>query len=288
MTTDLVFWSGPVADFQVPDATIDGAERFFIGCRGDKGPHPYCPDYGWQLRSSFDNLIKLSPLQSREELGDLFLGAFSAGGSIIKNITQDPEYRDAITAIYLSDAVWTAAWADAGQRIPPADLGFVEYAVDVANGPGDKLFIATFSPNPNREFATGHENLESLKAEIEKRTGRQFVLRSSMPGGIEPPLSQEVWQLGNVVFAKYPSEPLGHGHTKIAGKIFRQIIQPWVDKGKGPIDAPGAIEPPPILPLIPPPGTGAPPVEDGFGLREMLIFGGTALAGYVLVTVLRR
>lgn len=284
MPRDLVIWTGPVAEFQVPDATIEGAERHFVGCRGDLGDHPHCPTIGQQLKGSPSSLYNRFKVPE-EEVGDLILGAFSAGGSILKNLWVNPDYRAATTAAYLSDAIWTAAWADPSSRVPPPDEGFVAYAVDVANGPGDKLLIATTSPHPNREFATGHENLDSVKAEIERRTGRKFMRRSSMPGGIEPPASAEVWQLGNVIFAKYPEEPLGHGHTKIAGDVFGGIIQPWLAKGKGPIDSPGGLPPIPS-----PPGTTIPPVPPmdwSPVARQAAIVTASMIAGFSLTQLWR-
>ena len=50
----------------------------------------------------------------------------------------------------------------------------------------------------------------------------------------------------------------------IADEIFDKIIEPWLDKGKGPLASPGGIDPVPPKPNGPDPG---PPVVD-YPLRE--------------------
>lgn len=242
--SDLVFWSGPVAPFQVPGATVPGAKDVFWGCLGDRDP--LCPNIGEQLRH---NPTVLLDKAGQPAFADLFLGAFSAGGSVVKRMLEEQHWRDKVTAVHLADATWTS-----GVKPAPPIEGLVRYAVDVANGPGDKLFIATASPIANKQWATGHENLDAIQAEVEKRTGRQFVhrplLSGMLPPGVEPPV---IHQLGNVLLVKMPMEPYGHGHTDFAPMVWQGVIQPWLAKGKGPIDGPGGVD-------VPPPGPGEPPV----------------------------
>ncbi len=246
---DLVVWTGPVANFQVKGATVPGAKELFIQCRGDKGPHLHCPTIGAGIAGSPSALLAKAGM-TEAGLADLFFGAFSAGGSIIKRLMANPEYRRVTTSVHLADAIWTASWADKPNRVPPADEGFVAFAADVAEGPGDKLLVATVSPNQNFQWATGIENLRALKKAIEERTGRRFGVR---PGffGISPGPAV-VYQMGNVLLAEFPSKPLGHAHTQIAGQVWNKIIVPWVKKGKGELDAKGGLVPPPVTPGDPP------------------------------------
>lgn len=268
---DLVVWTGPVAPFQVPGATVAGAKELFISCYGDRQPH--CPTIGDQLMGSVESLALKAGL-SEAQLGELFFGAFSAGGSVLKRLLSRAEYREATTAAHLADATYTAGWIDQAARIPPAIEGFVEYGVRVAAGSGDKLFVATASPSPNKSWATGVENLAAIRSEIEKRTGESFTLRPDF-FGIEP-APAEAHQLGNVLFASYPMEPLGHGHAQIAPQVWQRIIQPWLVKGKGPIDAPGTVPPPPV-------GPPATEPSDGIGVAEILIGALSAVGGYLVV-----
>jgi hypothetical protein len=244
----IVFWSGPVAAFQIPGATIPGATDVFMGCRGDQGPHPYCPSIGEQLRRDPSLLLQRA---GQPELGELYAGAFSAGGSVLKRMLEEDPWRRSMTAVHLADATWTS-----GVLPAPAIEGFVRYGVDVAQGSGDQLFIATASPIPNQQWATGHANLDAIQREIEARTGMAFQRDDQLFAGVDGELPV-VHRLGNVIFAKFPLEPYGHAHTKAAPFVWKSLIQPWVAKGKGPIDAPGPIDTPPP-PGVPPVHVGPP------------------------------
>lgn len=267
---DIVFWSGPVAPFQVPGATVPGATDVFWGCYGDRDP--FCPGIGETLRHQPEVLLDRA---GQDAFGDLFLGAFSAGGSVVKRMLEEPEWRDRVTAVHLADATWTS-----GVKPAPPIEGLVRYAVDVATGPGDKLFIATASPIPNKQWATGHENLDAIRAAVEQRTGRAFEQRA-LPAALASALAPGseaavVHQLGNVLFVKMPLEPYGHGHTGFAPEVWQTVIQPWVAKGKGPMDAPGGIEPPVVEPPEIPPVEITPPPSDELG-RAVAFFGGMAV-----------
>lgn len=253
--TDLVVWTGPVAKFQVPGATVPGAKELFIGCYGDRPPS--CPEIGNQLQGNLGSLLAKASM-SESELGDLFLAGFSAGGSILKRVLENPEYRKKTAAVELADATYTSSWINESQRIPPIIEGYVQYGVDVANGPGDKLFIATASPIPNKTWASGVENLRELRHEIERRTGKTFTERADFFG--VTPFPDHLYQLGNVLLGEYPLQPIGHGHNVLAPQIWQKIIQPWLAKGKGLIGTSGGLpEPGPGPGPTPGPGPGPTP-----------------------------
>ena len=91
---DLVVWSGPVAKFQVPGATVPGAAEHFFGCTGD----------GFQGSAKCHNLANswldgdgrriprmlAAAGMSEADVDNLYLGAFSAGGSIVKRLLLHP------------------------------------------------------------------------------------------------------------------------------------------------------------------------------------------------------
>ena len=279
----LVVWTGPVSKAQVPGATVLGAAELFINCCGDLTPPctpPTCPEIGDALMGSPEALL------SRAGVGadSVLFGAFSAGGSILKRLLENPAYRELATSVHLADAMWTSSWIDESTRIAPPIEGFVSYAVDVANGSGDKLFIATSSPSINKSWPSGIENMAATMAAIEQRTGRAFELREDF-FGIDPPPA-EVHQLGNVLFAAYPAEPLGHGHTQIAPQVWQRIVVPWLNKGRGPVDEPGPLPLPGPEPG-PEPLPAPPKAVPAVGLREVFLFGLGAAGGLWLVRKLR-
>jgi len=273
--TDLVVWAGPVASFQVKGATIPGAKELFIGCHGNRPPH--CPTIGDQLSYSPELLLAKAHMDPAN-LGQLFMGAFSAGGSTLKRLLSNKAYRDITTSVHLADATYTSHWIDQKNRIPPAIEGFVRYAVDVVEGPGDKLLVATASPNPNKQWATGIENIRAIRDEVEGRTGKQFVNRPDF-FGIEPGPT-EVWQLGNVFLAPFPGSPLGHNHPKIAGQVWQKIIHPWLDKGKGLVDEPGGLKQEPGNGPVEPPEQ-RPWAFPDIGAGGVVAMLGAAVAGYL-------
>lgn len=268
--TALVVWTGPVYSAQVPGATVPGAKELFLGCRGDVAPpHPHCPAIGNQLMGSPSSLYQRAGLPAKPD--ELVLAAFSAGGSVLKRLLSMPAYRRDTTAVALFDATYIASWASKG--VAPPIGGFVAYAAEVAGSGDGKMFVATASPMPNKNWPTGVQTLQAIRKAVEERTGRQFVRRADFFG--VTPAPAEVFQLGNVIFAEYPAKPLGHGHTSIAGQVFEKIINPWLARRAPSVHPPG--QPPPAMP-VPAPESVSQAVSVALGVA----------IGYLLVRALRR
>jgi hypothetical protein len=236
MTSDLVVWTGPIYKAQAPGATVPGAKELWLGCFGDHDP--LCPAVGERLRGSYESLLNEAALDPAWR-GRTFLGAFSAGGSVHKRLLENPEYRQRVTAVMLSDATYTSSWADAKNRVPPPIEGFVLYACDAATR-GDKLFVATASPIPNKSWASGVDNLRAIRDEVERRTGRKFTKLEHFFG--VNPAPEAAYQLGGAILAEYPLHPIGHAHNKIATQVWQKILWPWLQGGAthppGPVRGP--------------------------------------------------
>lgn len=285
---DLVVWSGPVASFQVPGATLPDAKTLFLNCCGDLTPPckpPTCPTIGNTLMGSPELLLARAKM-TREELGDLLLAGFSAGGSVMGRLLKNPDYRALVSVVHAADASYTAQWLDKANRIPPPIESYVLYALDVLQAQGGKLLVMTASPSPNGRWATGVENLQAIRREIEKRTGRKFREGTGF-FGIEPE-PDHIYYLDNVLIAEYPMEPIGHGGhaTKLGSQVWEKIIQPWMEKGKGALPGlmlggPGGIP-------VPPPPVPPVPVQPSYdiGATEILIGIAATVGGYFAVRVL--
>jgi hypothetical protein len=271
MTQDLVAWFGPVADFQVPGATVPGAREKFFGCHGAFRP-PICNDIAWSFKGtdgrSLPGMVRRAGT-TMDETGRIFLGAFSAGGKVVRRLLFESEDRARIKAVLLSDATY-ASWRDAQKRIPLVQDQLVRFGAEVATGRSGQLFVATASPSPNFELPTGVEVLRQLRAEIEERVGARFS-RLDHFFGIEP-APEAAYRLGDVILAEYPMEPLGHKHTEIAPQVWQKILLPWLAQ---PEAGPETEQPPEPVPSEPPEA----PIESLD--TELLVFGLTALAGYV-------
>lgn len=223
---DLVLWSGPVSPFDVKGATVPGAKEKFFGCRGDVTvEHPHCPTLaGSWLDAEGRRLPKLlkSIGLSEDQVDNIYIGAFSAGGSAWRRLLMHPKDRSAITAVMLSDATYSSP-----QPVPLE--GFVLYALDAMSDPS-KLFVATASASPNKNFGSGEQVLAATRKEIEKRSGKTFKEGGDFP---EQPESVFTAPSGNVIFANYGMKGGGHGfHPKIAPAIWQGVLQPW-SEGRG-------------------------------------------------------
>jgi hypothetical protein len=106
------------------------------------------------------------------------------------------------------------------------------------------------------------ENLRRLRADIEEQSGQRFEELDHFFG--VDPAPEHAYQLGNVILAEFPQEPLGHKHTRIAGQVWENIIQPW------------------LAGVAPQPGPQPGPAEPVQQPVSWLWFGAAALAGYAL------
>lgn len=277
MKRDVVIWTGPVAFFQVKGATLPDAHEINEGCFGDRPPR------------CMHRVAPIPAILARHgvvgDTGDIVIGAFSAGGSLVKRLMVDEENRRRTAAVHLADATYTAAWENKSQRRPPVDEGFVRYALDAIDGP--HLLVATASPIPNKTWASGVENLRRLREEIETRSGRRFEKIDDFYG-IDPQ-PDAAYQLGNVILAEYPLKPLGHGHTTIAGQVWANIIRPWLASGRSERPTPGPVPPPePPVPQPPPLPSPGPSVSPLSAAQMGGYVVGGALVGYFSIWALGR
>jgi len=268
---DLVAWFGPVAQFQVPGATVPGAREKFFGCHGAHQA-PICNDIAWSFHDADGRSLPTMAARAGVpdgELGDVFLGAFSAGGKVVRRLLFDPRDRARVRAVLLSDATY-AGWRDPAARIPLVQAQLVRFGAECSSGTSGQLFVATASPSPNFALPTGVEVLQQLRREIEEATGRSFK-RIEPFYGIDP-APENAYKLGDVILAEYPMKPLGHKHTEIAPQLWQRILLPWLEAQSRPVPEP-----------VPEPVRE--PVREPVPVQSMdvewLVFGAVALASYV-------
>ncbi len=227
----VVAWLGPAAPYQAPGWTAPpGAAVLGLQCQGLNAPT--CGDIadGW-----LDGAGRRLPamLASRKldlaSAGEVYLNAFSAGGSSVKRLCLSEADRAAIRVVVLADGMYTTDRDARGEPVPPE--GFVLYALDALAG--DHLLVATASSSPNKTYPNGSEVLDAVRREVERRSGRTFE-----PGGVLPLPVQPVtlWRLGNVVLADYQAK-LAHGeHVSVLNApVWESIVKPWLaGKREGP------------------------------------------------------
>lgn len=229
----VVAWFGPVNLTQVgPDAQISGLKSINLTCTGDGIPSCGAIAEGFtdQDGRRLPNLLTSKGVDPNAEV---IVGAFSAGGSIAKRLCLNHDDREQIKAVMLADATYTTGGVDEG---------FVEYALDVLERT-DKMFVATASSAPNKNYPTGVQTLALLRGEIERRAGRSFTPVSNLVTSRGLPFPGAAWNLGNVWFLEYPNVAHGEQVTWLAGQVWRALLMPWLEGAVTPGPGPGPTPP---------------------------------------------
>ncbi len=221
----IVLWAGPINEQQAPDATIDGARRFFFVCTGDGSTPPRCSDFVTSQGGSILNAI-LSRLNIRpDEAGDIYLGAFSAGGQLWKPLLQNDSDRSRIRGIMMHDA----AYEIGSPSNPKYSEGYVRFGLDAIGDPSKfMLMTGSFSPNvprPGEVYQSGADTLRATVEEIERRSGRPIGAGSNWPSDVAAP--SRLWGNGkNIFLADYQER--GHGAMAgDTGKLWKGLLVPW-------------------------------------------------------------
>ncbi len=233
---DLVVWTGPVGLFQVPGCTIPGANNYNPSCCGkaEASCTTVCQQVVWSWSDEQSRHLPLlatnAGMPNLEETGDIVLGAFSAGGRVVRETVGNPIDAARVRAVMLADATY-ADWADAAKTKPQVNPFWLVWAEAVLASNGQKMWIATASTSPDQDRANGVQVLQAIRAAIEERTGQKFV---EIPDfyGIQP-RPTAAYRLGNIIFAEYPKEQVPHGdQVKLQPQIWNVILLPWLAQVK--------------------------------------------------------
>ena len=158
---------------------------------------------------------------------------FSAGGSAWKRILMSRQDRQQTRVLHLADGAYTATSLPGGAPEPPE--GFVLYGLDCLAG--DRLFVATASGAPNKQYPSGIQTLRAIEDEIAARSGVSFEEGGELPG-LPPP--ERLARAGGIIFCYYPQ--FGHGEqaTKLGGPVWQNVIEPWLAGDRSAV--PGVID----------------------------------------------
>ena len=223
----LTFWTGPVSYDLTAGAVVPGTTHKVIECSG-KTKLPYCKDVSASMLAGSRRLPSLLSKLGVDDSEPIVLAAFSAGGRFVREILASPDDRAMVRAVMLADATYSDGRDALGRpTVSPDWVSFGAYCADPRNG---TLFVATSSPSANYGKPTGVETLAEIQREVEERVGQPFAELDGFYG--ISPSPDSAWRLGNVVFARYPMQPLAHGgHVALAAQTFSQILVPWLEGG---------------------------------------------------------
>lgn len=228
-----VLFAGPINSMQAPQATIDGAKRHFFTCTGDGAQPPKCLDLislsdGGRMLPGFLRRAGLD----EASVGDVYLGAFSAGGQIWKRLLSNDQDRARVTGVMLHDAAYELGT----EADPKYTEGYVRFGLDALSDP-KKFMLMTASKSPNFSYQSGAATLRATVAEIERRSGQKLDTSATLPAGLPSPA--KLWTKGrNIWLAQY--DDIGHGGLAgNAGLFWQNLLQPWHSSPRVPSLFPG-------------------------------------------------
>lgn len=222
-----VIWFGPVASWQVKGATVRDVKPQFVTCTGDGSDgRPTCAARAeaWKDASGrrLPGLFKWLNIKPGE-VTQLYLGAFSAGGQSIKRIALHATDRAMLTGVLLSDGTYTTEWLDQKKGIAKPIEGFLRYAVDcISDG---RLFLATASSTPNKNYPSGAQSLDGIRRGIESelRCTLDDAMADPIWKGLKPPV--RAWRKRNVIFADFGAAYKHNEHaTRLAPILWPRAL----------------------------------------------------------------
>lgn len=224
---DYTIWFGPVFEGQVRDAVLGGSKLRVVQVKNNATAQPYLARWRNAAGDYIPGMLKDLKIDTTT-LGSLFIGSFSAGHNLAKQVTRSVADRSMIRGLVLADSE-QSGWADAKHVkavIPP---GYLDFARDAATS-DDKLFVSTAGTGTSSEYApssaTMHDIVEKLRSEgLSIQDGSDLV-----PSTFEPKPSSIAGAKG---FASLDYQGrIGHeDHVlKLAPLVWQQIVTPWYSR----------------------------------------------------------
>lgn len=199
----IVIWTGPVGAKDVHGASVPEADVKFISCLGDRNPNCSSIAESWTDAAGRKLPGMLREVKVTDAETELYLGAFSAGGHIIKRVLLNDADRAGVHAVLLADATYVAEWKAKGTREAAVIEGFLKFGIDALRD--DRVFIATASSAPNKTYPTGAETLLAIRKAIESSASQTFddvtAEAPTLFPGLRPPVS--IHRLHNILFADF-------------------------------------------------------------------------------------
>lgn len=239
--TDLVFFAGPVVvtaahkqinwrgrDVRVIPIVGEGSANFESLAESLRGAD----------KRILPNLIaKYAPGVQPEQVA---LCAYSAGWGLLNRIADVPADRQAVTAMILSDAVFSGGNPNTGQG-GVAKSGFSWFGADAIQG--DRLMVATTAHTTSGEYLTGRQSFRLVWEKARQISECFCAPQEISPRSPVPAASGGWWQLGSNFFWGDYTKPnalpnqgndLSHGqHNDLSAAVWQAYLAPWLAGERG-------------------------------------------------------
>lgn len=172
--------------------------------------------------------------------GNIALAAFSAGYGMVDPILQHPEDRKAVTAVILSDALFSQGSPTTGTGgVPkPGIAAFGAEAID-----GGKLLVATTANSTDGSHLTGRQSWLVTQAEAARLAGGGTP-SETRPRAPVPAAPGGWWQTGSALYWGDYTQP-GSGpnagdkfthaehDTALGAAVWQAYLAPWLAGSRG-------------------------------------------------------
>lgn len=293
---DYTIWFGPVSIDQVRNACIPGSTLKVVQVTNKATAQPLLDKWRNSEGSYVPGLLQDLGITLGSE-DALFVGSFSAGHNIVKQITKSPLDRSFIRGLVLVDSE-QSAWADEATRTAAIPLGYKAFAQDAIVDP-NKLFVASSGNTTGPGFAQSTDTINTMWAALESEGYRASNGSQWVPPGFSPP-PVSVRSFNNFITLEYLNTISHEDHVrKLAAPLWQQVVSPWyaahpVTPGNIAVVTPGGY----VLPLPDPAEPGSPPTfptvipgqapvstaSSSSDVTPWLLLAGGAVVAYLLLT----
>lgn len=169
------------------------------------------------------------------------LAAFSAGYGLVDPILQSPADRALVTAVILSDALFSAGSPSAGTGGIPKP-GIAAFGAEAING--DKLLVATTANSTDGSHLTGRQSWLVTQDEARRLSQCFCEPEEVSPRSPVPPAPGGFWQTGTALFwgdytrtGSPPNSGDAFSHsehdTTVGPAVWQAYLAPWLAGERG-------------------------------------------------------
>lgn len=226
---DVTIWLGPIHHPMADNCTAPGSTLLepVLCYEGSNGPQ--CPALASQFRDPSGRTLPRLLAAAGVDIADVtsvYLGSFSAGYTLAKQILGNQEDRTLVRVVTLADSSYSTGTPSAPVPIEP----YVQYGLDVLASGGSKLFIGTASTNVGAGKPTPAAVLFAIADAIASRGGAAVTRSAPALDALTPPPLESASIGQTIMFGNWGGQGrLAHNDHRdvLMPAIWQSIVDPW-------------------------------------------------------------